>query len=333
MTNCRRKIALLFRGPVIGGDRKNMIMMIEKGDQDSVSTCSICNKANTTITDPNSGEIICGNCGMVISDKIEDAIHPERRMYTFEDGDKNVRTGAPSSLARHDMGLSTIIGRENKDASGQKIDTGMRSKLERLRTLDFRTRMRTSEDRNFTRAFVQLERLKEKLGLSDTIVEKAAYLYRKVQERGLIRGRTIDSMLAAAVYSACREMETPRTIKDIASKSNVKRKDVARSYRLLVLELGIRIPVVNPMKCVARVANRLSISEKTKHHALEMMEEVVNKKITAGKEPMGLAATVLYASSIKTNERIAQKDAAAASGVTEVTIRNRFKDLKKILEN
>jgi transcription initiation factor TFIIB len=320
---------LLFRGLVIGGDRKNMIMMIEKGDQESVSRCSICNKANTAITDPNSGEIICSNCGMVISDKIEDAIHPERRMYTFEDGEKNVRTGAPSSLARHDMGLSTIIGRENKDASGQKIDTDMHSKLERLRVLDFRTRMHTSGDRNFMRAFGQLERLKEKLSLSDSIVEKAAYLYRKVQERGLIRGRTIDSMLAAAVYSACREMETPRTIKDIAAKNNVKRKDVARSYRLLVLELGIRIPLVNPMKCVARVANRLSISEKTRHQALSIMEEVVNRKITAGKEPMGLAATVLYASSIKTDEKIPQKDVAAASGVTEVTIRNRFKDLKK----
>ncbi len=307
--------------------------MIEKRDQDSISRCSICNKANTTITDPNSGEIICSNCGMVISDKIEDTIHSERRMYTFEDADRNARTGAPSSLARHDMGLSTVIGRENIDASGQKIDTAMRSNIERLRTWDLRTRMRTSGDRNFLRAFGQLERLKEKLGLSDTIIEKAAYMYRKVQERGLIRGRTVDSMLAAAVYSACREMETPRTIKDIAAKSNIKRKDVARSYRLLVFELGIRIPVVNPMKCVGRVANRLSISEKTKHHALSMMEEVVNKNITAGKEPMGLAATVLYASSIKTDEKIPQKDIAAASGVTEVTIRNRFKDLKKRLES
>ena len=307
--------------------------MIEKRDQDSISRCSICNKANTTITDPNSGEIICSNCGMVISDKIEDTIHSERRMYTFEDADRNARTGAPSSLARHDMGLSTVIGRENIDASGQKIDTAMRSNIERLRTWDLRTRMRTSGDRNFLRAFGQLERLKEKLGLSDTIIEKAAYMYRKVQERGLIRGRTVDSMLAAAVYSACREMETPRTIKDIAAKSNIKRKDVARSYRLLVFELGIRIPVVNPMKCVGRVASRLSISEKTKHHALSMMEEVVNKNITAGKEPMGLAATVLYASSIKTDEKIPQKDIAAASGVTEVTIRNRFKDLKKRLES
>jgi transcription initiation factor TFIIB len=133
-----------------------------------------------------------------------------------------------------------------------------------------------------------------KLGLSDTIVEKAAYTYRKVQERGLIRGRTIDSMLAAAVYRTCREMEPPRTIKDIAAKRNVKRKDVARSYRLLVVELGVRIPVVNPMKCVARVANKLSISEKTKHQAFNIMDEVINKKINAGKEPMGLAATVLY---------------------------------------
>jgi transcription initiation factor TFIIB len=310
-----------------------MIMMIEKGDQDSVSRCSVCNQENMAITDPNSGEIICSNCGMVISDKIEDTIHSERRMYTFEDADRNARTGIPSSLARHDMGLSTIIGRENKDASGQKIGTAMCSQIERLRTWDSRTRVHTTEDRNFTKVFGQLGRLKEKLGLSDTIVEKAAYTYRKVQERGLIRGRTIDSMLAAAVYSACRELETPRTIKDIAVKSNVKRKDVARNYRLLVVELGVRIPVVNPMKCVARVANKLSISEKTKHHALSMMEEVINKKITAGKEPMGLAATVLYVSSIKTDEKIPQKNIAAASGVTEVTIRNRFKDLKKLLES
>jgi transcription initiation factor TFIIB len=309
-----------------------MIMMIEKGDQGSVSKCSICNQENTAIADPNLGEIICSSCGMVISDKIEDTAHPERRTYSFEDADRNARTGIPSSLARHDMGLSTIIGRKNKDASGQKIDTVMRSQIERLRTWDFRTRVHTSGDRNFTKAFGQLERLKEKLCLSDTIVEKAAYIYRKVQERGLIRGRTIDSMLAAAVYSTCREMETPRTIKDIAAKSNVKRKDVARSYRLLVLELGVRIPVANPLKCVARVANGLSISEKTKHQTLNIMEQVINKKITAGKEPMGLAATVLYVSSIRIDEKISQKDIAAASGVTEVTIRNRFKELKRLLE-
>src|SRR5215211_2002195 len=118
-----------------------MIMETKKEDKDSISRCSICNIENTTITDPNSGEIICSNCGVVIYDRIEDTIHPERRTYTLEEVDEKARTGAPYSLARHDMGLSTVIGRENKDASGQTIDTAMRSKMERLRTWDARTRM------------------------------------------------------------------------------------------------------------------------------------------------------------------------------------------------
>jgi transcription initiation factor TFIIB len=296
-------------------------------------TCSTCNKVNTAITDHEYGEIICSNCGTVISEKLEDTSHQERRASIFEKADRRARTGAPYSLARHDMGLSTIIGRENKDASGQIIDTAMRPSIERLRTWDHRTIVHTSGDRNFMQAFGQLDRLKEKLGLSDPIIERAAYIYRRVQERGLIKGRRIDSVLAAALYIACREMDTHRSIKDVAATSNIKRKELARNYRLLVLELDIKIPEVNPMKCVAKVANRLSLSEKTRHQAINIMEEVVNKKITAGKEPMGLAATVLYASSIKTDEKIPQKDIAMASGVTEVTIRNRFKELKRLLKS
>ncbi|MGH9978578.1 MAG: transcription initiation factor IIB [Nitrososphaeraceae archaeon] len=305
-------------------------MRLETGDQDSVS-CSVCNRENTTITDPDSGEIVCNNCGMVISEKIVDTIHQERRIHSFEEADRNARTGAPSSLARHDMGLSTVIGREDRDANGQIIDTAMRSKIGRLRTWDFRTRMHTSGDRNFMKAFEQLDRLKEKLGLSDTIVEKTAYIYRKVQERGLIRGRTVDGVLAAAVYISCRETGTPRTIKDIAITSNTKEKDVARCYRLVVFEFGIKIPVVDPMKCVAKVANKLSLTQKTRHLAVNMMEEAVEKKISAGKDPMGFAASVIYASCIKTGEDISQINMAKAAGITEVTIRSRFKDLSRNL--
>lgn len=297
----------------------------------AATVCSTCNRDNTGITDPARGEIICNNCGTVISEKLEDTSHRERSAHIYEEADR-ARTGAPYSLARHDMGLSTIIGKENKDASGQAIDTAMRSKMDRLRTWNHRSIVYTSGDRNLIRAFGQLDRLKEKLGLSDTTVEKAAYIYRRAQERGLIKGRTIDTMLAAAVYSACREMETPRTIKDIAAISNIKRKNLARNYRTLVFELDIKIPTVDPMKCIARVANRLKINEKTKNHAINIMEKVVNREINAGKEPLGLAATVLYASSLRNNERITQKDIATVSGVTEVTIRNRFKDLKNHID-
>jgi transcription initiation factor TFIIB len=126
-------------------------------------------------------------------------------------------------------------------------------------------------------------------------------------------------------------MET-RTVKDIAATSNLKRKDIARCYRLLILELDIKIPVADPMKSITRVANKLRISQKAKYQALNIMEEVVHKKISAGKDPNSIAATVLYVSSLKNDERILQRDVAAASGVTEVTIRNRLKDLKNHLE-
>jgi transcription initiation factor TFIIB len=313
-------------------DNNIMIMNQETEEEGPIRICSICNKENTAITDAESGEIICSNCGVVISERIEDDIHKEGRAYTLEEADKKARTGAPASLARHDMGLSTIIGRDNKDASGQVLDATMRSTIERLRTWDSRIQIHSPTDRNLSRAFQQLDRLKEKLGLSDTIVEKTAYIYRKVQERRLIRGRTIDGMLAAAVYIACREMDTPRTLKDIAAASNIKSKGIAKNYRILVFELGIKIPVVDPMKCIARVANKLRLSEKTKHQALNIMGKVLKKEMTAGKDPMGLAATVLYVSGIMTSEKIHQTTIANASGVTEVTIRNRFKDLTRNLE-
>ena len=111
---------------------------------------------------------------MVFSEKIEDTNHQERRASTLEEADKRARTGAPSSLARHDMGLSTIIGKENRDARGQLIDTAMCSKIERLRIWDLRTRMSKSGDKNLVRAFEQLDRIKEKLGLSDIIIEKGS---------------------------------------------------------------------------------------------------------------------------------------------------------------
>jgi transcription initiation factor TFIIB len=290
--------------------------------------CSIC-KSNQTITDTESGEIICSKCGQVISDKIQE-IHPEWRNFALSEGsnDKS-RIGMSTSLARHDMGLSTIIGRTDRDASGQKIDAVMRSTMERLRTWDTRTQTHTPADRSLKQAFFQLDILKDKLGLSDTVVEKTAYIYRKTQERQLVRGRTISGILAAAVYIACRELGTPRTLKDIAAYSNVKLKEVARSYRLLYFELNLKIPIVNPMKCIARVANKANLSEKTKRQAAEIMNNITKRELSAGKDPMGLAASVLYLASLNTGENVTQTDIADAARVTEVTIRNRVKELKK----
>src|SRR5919198_1859955 len=290
--------------------------------------CSTC-KSNQIVTDIESGEIICGKCGQVISDKIQET-GPEWRNFATssdESNDRN-RTGMPTSLARHDKGLATIIGRANKDASGQILDVAMRSTMERLRTWDFRTQAHTPTDRNLRQAFSELDRLKDKLGLPDAIVEKTAYIYRKAQERGLVRGRTIPAVLVAAIYIACREMGISKTLKDIVAVSNIRLKKISKTYRKLLVELDYKVPVSDPMKCISRVANNTNLSERTKHQALYMMNEVAEKEISVGKDPMGLAATVLYASCLKTGEKITKTEIAKSAGVTEVTLRNRFKDLR-----
>lgn len=296
--------------------------------------CLTCN-SNSLITDPDSGEVICSHCGHVITDRSNE-YRPEWQAFPPNPAEQTIgnrdRTGMPTSLARHDMGLATIIGRINMDSSGHALDPAMRTTMERLRIWDIRTQIRSSTDRNLRNAFNHLEKLKDRLMISDVAVEKTAYLYRKAQERGLVRGRTISSVLAAAAYVACREMGISKTLKDIALAADIRRKDLSRTYRLLVIELDLKVPMVDTVKCIAKVANKAGLKEKTKREAIDTMYEISKRGITAGKDPMGLAASVLYLSSFIVGEHVTQSQLADAAGVTEVTLRNRFKDLKTRLE-
>jgi transcription initiation factor TFIIB len=251
----------------------------------------------------------------------------EWRTFDSENNSRQ-RVGSPSSLAFHDMGLSTIIGKVNKDSAGHNLDASMNYRMQRLRTWDARTSVQAAGHRSLMQAFSELERLKDKLGLSDAIVQKTAYIYRKAQEKRLARGRSVSSILAAATYIACREMGAARTLRDFTEITNVKRKELSRSYRLLVLKLDIKVPSMDLMKCIVKIANKAKLDEKIQRMAMSTMNDLINKEIAAGKDPMGLAATVLYLSCLTNGEATTQRDIAEAAGVTEVTIRNRFKDLK-----
>ncbi len=295
-----------------------------------LAKCPSCSNEKI-ITDSESGEIICVKCGRVISDKLQE-IGPEWRTFSTDETEAMTRTGIPQSLARHDMGLSTIIGRTDRDASGNKLDAAMRTTMNRLATWDMRSQLHTPKDRGLRQAFFQLDVLKDKLGLSDSILEKTAYIYRKAQSRKITRGRTVSGVLAAAVYIACREMGAHRTLDDIATACNVKRKELSKDFRVLHTRLDLKIPQQDPMKCIAKVASKAKLSEKTKRQAAQIMSSVTREEISAGKDPMGLAASVLYLSSIKNGETITQSNIAEAAGVTEVTVRNRAKELRKKLE-
>jgi transcription initiation factor TFIIB len=288
-------------------------------------TCYAC-KSDRVITDHESGEIICDNCGVIISDSArEKQVYAFSTTYAYAEG-HNVEPH--TSLARHDMGLSTIIGTQNIDADGHILDAATRCRMERLRTWDLRIKATCHNNRNLIFALNQLQTLKDRLGLSDTLVEKTAYIYRKAHKKGLVRGRTISAVLATAVYITCRELGIPKTLKEIADVTNTKRKTLAKCYRQLISELDIKIPMVDSTKCIVKVANRANLNKKTKYKAVDIMCYLNRKQISAGKDPMGIAATALYIACLSTGEKRTQTDIAHAAGITEVTLRNRFREIK-----
>ncbi len=293
---------------------------------DPNSKCIRCGKSSL-LTDGVTGEQFCSKCGFVISEKVNES-GPERRSFSTQGGVDTARTGAPTSLTIHDRGLSTVINPANKDATGRPLSSSMKSTITRLRTWDSRSQSNVSEDRNLKQALTELNRLKDKLAVSSNILEKAAYLYRKALEKKLVRGRSISAMIAASLYAACRDAETPRTLNDVADAANVKRKDISKCYRLLHQELELKMPVVDSTQLIARISSKLEIPEKIRRYAVKVLQEAQERKESAGKDPMGLAATALYLSCVKNEVSITQRDLAEAAGVTEVTIRNRYKGLK-----
>ncbi len=293
------------------------------------SRCPSCG-GRGMVTDEDTGELFCGKCGFVLTEKIADT-GAEWRSFASDDANR-ARTGAGTSLAMHDMGLSTVIGASNKDSTGKPLSASMKNSIERLRTWDSRTQAHSSADRNLRQALNEMGKLKDKLALTDAVLDKAAYTYRKAMEKKLVRGRSIHGMVAACIYAACRDTETPRTLDDIAGGINIRRKDVARCYRLIFRELELKMPVVDPVKGVARIASIADLSEKNKRKAIAILDQAKKIGMVAGKDPMGIAAAALYLACISTGETKSQKDISVASGVTEVTIRNRCAGLRRMLQ-
>ena len=290
--------------------------------------------SDLVVTDPDTGELIRKDTGEVISDN---ALSQEKewRSFDIEEGKNRTRVGAPMSLAFHDMGLSTMIGKEATDAAGNLIDSATRMRMGRLRMWNSRSQSHSPTERNLQHAFTMLSRIKDRLGLPNHVTEKAAYTYRKAQERGLIRGDSIGSVLAASIYVAARQSGVLRTLDDISESSNVKPKQAARSYRRIVSKLDIKVPMIDPTKYIVKVANNLNFDEKIKRKALELMEQAQKKNILVGKDPISMAASILYLVNLaegQQNVPRTQAEIAKAAGVTEVTVRNRSKELRKKLD-
>ena len=283
--------------------------------------------SNNLIHDCGTGETICGDCGLVLYDQMLDK-GPEWRAFTQEEKTSRSRVGMPTSYSVHDKGLSTAISQVDRDAFGRKLPLSTRLQMWRLRKWQIRSRVHSSIDRNLAQAMSELERLSSKVSIPRSTKEKSAIIYRKALDKGLVRGRSINSIMAASIYVACRKSGASRSLHEIAEASLVDEKDVARCYRLLLQELDFHMPIADPLTYVSKIAEKNGISGKTQGAAITILADARRKRFSAGKDPMGLAAAALYIACLQNNEKITQKEVAEAAGVTEVTVRNRYKLLK-----
>jgi transcription initiation factor TFIIB len=289
------------------------------------NVCPNC-KGIDTIYDSHRGEIICNYCGMVLRDRI---INPgaEWRAFDSDQREKRTRVGAPMTFTIHDQGLSTIIDWKNRDYSGREIPSRLRSQIYRLRRWQSRIRVSDATERNLTFALSELERMSSVLGLPKNLRESAAKIYRSAVKKHLIRGRSIEGVAAASLYAACRICKIPRTLTEISEIARVDKKEIGRSYRFVASKLNLS---TNPSKAndyITRFVSELKLSSDVAKKAIDIIEQAEKKGLTSGRGPMGLAAASIYLASIFYRERRTQRDVARVSQVTEVTVRNRFKEL------
>ncbi len=288
-----------------------------------VKKCPECGSINL-IFNKERGEVICKDCGLVVEEKMIDFSHEWREFE--QEASKMRRAGAPMTYTKHDMGMGTSIG---KTADLYQLRGKDRDKYFRLKK--WQHRISTAIERNLKLALAELKRVSSYLKLPESVEEESARIYTLAVQRGLVRGRSMESVVAGALYAACRRHEVPRTLDELSEASGIDKKEIGRTYRFITRELGIRILPSNPVDYIPRFASALKLSAESQSKAVEILEMAQKAELTSGRGPTGIAAASLYVAALMNNEKRTQREVADVAGVTEVTIRNRYKELLKEL--
>jgi transcription initiation factor TFIIB len=283
------------------------------------------------VTDPSTGEQICTECGTVLNEKIIDR-GPEWRAFDPQQKETLTRVGSPLTPLIHDKGLSTTISWRSQDATGRHLTQEEKQRQYRLRKWQRRTSASDSTQRNLTQALSELTRIADELNLPQNTRETAAMIYRKAVTQGLIRGRTIQSVVASAIYMACRQCQVIRSLEDVAKAATISRKEAARNYRHLYKLLQPEVPQVDRDNLITKYVNQLRISGKTEQLCRKILDQAAEQRLTIGRAPEGITAAALYIACKINQEDRTQGEIAKTAQITEVTIRNRYKELLKKLD-
>ena len=287
-------------------------MELEVEFKNSSSLCPECR--GKTIPIQEKGEIVCSQCGLVVSERIVDTSHSGKRAFTKQEKESRERTGSPISILLPDMGLSTVIDKANIKNPDLK------------RAAKWNSRM-TWDKRNMLIATTELKRIASNLNLPNHVKKTAIRIYIEAFKKKLLRGRSINGMVAACLYFACRERKIPRTLQEILDESAVNAKNVRRCYRTIIRELNLKAPSTDPISLIPRYIAELGLDVDVEKATINILNSFASKFSTSGKDPKGLCAGALYLVCKKKDKKISQKDIAGIVGVTEVTLRSRYKDL------
>lgn len=290
-----------------------------------IQQCPECGSTKL-MRDYECAEIVCMDCGYVVAAKLADR-GPEWRAFDDEQRAKRARTGAPLTYTIHDKGLSTMIDWHDRDIYGKRLSPGQKAQIYRLRKWQRRIRVSDATERNLAFALSEISKISNSLNLPKNILETASVIYRKAVKEHLIRGRSIQGVTSAAIYVACRQCGLARTLEEIAQASNINKKEVGRSYRFLIKELNYFIPPLKPSQYITKFSNQLTMQGKVEEIAHKILSTARDLKLTSGRGPTGIAAAASYIASVLTGERKTQREIAEIAQVTEVTIRNRYKEL------
>ncbi len=302
---------------------------VEQKESEIPKVCPHC--GSTKIIKNELGQLVCERCGFVIEDRPLD-LGPEWRAFTPEEKDSRSRTGSPlRHLGLTSEALTTKIDIVHKDSSGKELSLKHKLEIIKYRRWQQRIRIQTSHERNTLQALNELNRLASQLGIPKTVVDEALSIYMKVLEQGLVKGRSIEAIVAACLHMACRKHGIPRSLDEIAQYTKASRKEIARCFRLIARELGIKLPLADPKMYVPRICEQLKLSGEIIREAMRILDEAKKRGLTAGKDPAGLAAAAVYIASLLKGEIRTQKEVAMAAQVTEVTVRNRYKELAREL--
>jgi len=294
--------------------------------------CTVCN--SSFIDDTDNGEIICSGCGIVMAEHMEDH-GPEAKSSSLEDKMKLARATGQTSYSQHDLGITTEISIGTKDFSGKKINAETASQMHRLGKWQQRVRVSSSRDRRLSNILGSVSEICQKCSLPKNVLETASIIYRSLDGKNIqVKGKSVISISAAVVYMACKQCDVIRSLEEILREVVIPRdvksktKLASRYYRMLVMELGANTaPIVTMDKYISKIANMTNTETRVERLSLEIAEKTKDRNIADGKAPNGIAAAYLYIASILLGQSVLQRDISNVSGVTEVTIRNRCKEI------